>query len=168
MSRNKSRSKTWAGAVAEGCSTKKLHRGGGRRVLYWESGEKGFGFFSLLGFSMVGTSLGKVLLPDSAHPRQAHSTPKGWMSLVDAHTQPLWLLLKQQVIAACTRLVAKMRNVYVNPLVGKTYSADVPMGSRCLAAGYTREHRSLGCCVCAPHIKLLDIPLIGVAELMLL
>lgn len=43
------------------------------------------------------------------------------MPLVDAHVQPLCLVLKQQVIAACTRLVAKMRNVYVNPLVGKTY-----------------------------------------------
>lgn len=42
------------------------------------------------------------------------------MALTHARAQPLWLLLKQQVIAACTRLVAKMGNVYVDPLVGKT------------------------------------------------
>lgn len=44
------------------------------------------------------------------------------MPLGDAHAQPPWLFLKQQIIAACTRLVAKTRNVYVHPLVGKTYS----------------------------------------------
>lgn len=90
--------------------------------------ENGLGFFSLLGFSVVGTSLGEVLLPDSTRLRQAHSTSRGWMPLVDAHAQPLWLLLQQQVIVPCTRLVAKIRNVYVNPLVGKTYSTHIPYG----------------------------------------
>lgn len=106
--------------------------------------ENGLVFFSLLGFGVVGTSLGEVLLPDSTLLRQAHSTSRGWMPLVDAHAQPLWLLLQQQqVIAPCTRLVAKIRNVYVNPLVGKTYSTHIPMGIWCLSESYTKEHRSL-------------------------
>jgi len=124
--------------------------------------------FSLLGFSTVGTNLGKAFVPDSTHPGQAHRMTQGLTPLADAHAQPPRLLLKQQVIAACTRPVAKMRSADVNQLLGKTYSVDTPVGSWCLLAGYAEAHGSLSYCLCALHMKLLHIPLLRAAELYLL